>query len=70
MKNTDLPLHFTLLACAIFSSQLFALDDWQSISAVEAGFSWDVGEKLDSAFENGDLESPFGNRHAQYAVSF
>ena len=57
MKNTVLPLHFALLACVIFSSQLFALDDWQTITAVEAGFSWDVGDKLDSAFENGELKN-------------
>ncbi len=55
MRNNILQLHIGLLACVILSTQLSAMDDWKTASIEEAGFSWDVGERLDEAFENGEL---------------
>ncbi len=64
MRNNILQLHIGLLACVIFSTQLSAMDDWKTASIEEAGFSWDVGERLDEAFENGELK----NLHSVLAV--
>ena len=55
MKETVLPLILVFLSSVFLPTQLKALDDWKTNTAVEAGFKWDVGERLDSAFENGEL---------------
>ena len=52
------------LISVLFPLHTLAVDDWETVSTVEAGFSWDVGERLDSAFENGELK----NLHAVVAV--
>lgn len=57
MKKIVRQLIIGSLLVVIFPFQLLAMDDWQTISIEEAGFSWDVGERLDSAFENGDLKN-------------
>jgi CubicO group peptidase (beta-lactamase class C family) len=57
MKKIVRQLIIGSLVGVIFPIQLLATDDWQTISIEEAGFSWDVGERLDSAFENGELKN-------------
>ena len=57
MKKIVRQLIIGSLVGVIFPIQLLATDDWQTISIEEAGFSWDVGERLDSDFENGDLKN-------------
>ena len=64
MPKTGELLKCCVLVCACSSFQLLATNDWETISAAEAGFNWDVGERLDSAFEKGELE----NLHSVVAV--
>lgn len=45
------------MASVLSPLQSLAMDDWKTATAVEAGFRWDVGDRLDSAFENGELEN-------------
>ena len=56
MKRIVRQLIIGSLVGVIFPFHLLAMDDWKTASIVEAEFSWDVGERLDSAFENGELE--------------
>jgi len=39
----------------IFSTQLSAMNGWETISPVAAGFAWNPGERLDNAVENREL---------------
>ena len=57
LRKTLLPSIIVSLSVVLTSTQLLAMDVWKTISTEDAGFSWDVGERLDSAFENGELEN-------------
>lgn len=57
MKKIVRQLIIGSLVGVIFPFQLSAMDDWQTISNEDAGFSWDVGERLDEAVKNNDLEN-------------
>lgn len=57
MKKIVRQMIISLLVGVIFPFQLLAMDDWKTASMVEAEFSWDVGERIDHAFEKGELEN-------------
>ncbi|MDJ0958603.1 MAG: serine hydrolase [Arenicellales bacterium] len=57
MAKTRELLKGCILVCILSSLQSFAMEEWEPVSAAEAGFSWDVGERLDRAFESGELEN-------------
>jgi len=55
MQNIILSLIIGSLAGFGIQTQLLAMDDWETASILEAGFTWDPGEKLDIAFNKGEL---------------
>jgi hypothetical protein len=57
MKKIIRQLIIGSLVGAIFPLQLSAMEDWKTISTEDAGFGWDVGERLDEAIKNNDLEN-------------
>lgn len=57
MKKALPQIALASLAAMLLLTPLFATDEWGHVSYAEAGFKSDVGEILDSAFENGELKN-------------
>ena len=55
MSKAILQITMTSLVCLLSVPQLAAMDDWKKVSYLEAGFTSDIGDILDSAVENGEL---------------
>jgi len=55
MSKVFLQIAIALLAYLLSVPQLVAMDEWEKVSYLEAGFTSDIGEILDSAVENGEL---------------
>ena len=55
MSKVFLQIAMASLACWLCVPQLAAMDEWEKVSYLKAGFTSDIGEILDSAAENDEL---------------
>ncbi|MFC1560355.1 serine hydrolase domain-containing protein [Pseudomonadota bacterium] len=57
MKKIVRQMIIGLIVGVISPFQLLAVDNWETASIEESGFGWDVGERFDEAFKNGELKN-------------